>query len=160
MSGGRGRTLLAAAVTAVVVAAVAAAFLYTGSPQDARARRLDEARVTDLAALRTAIDQYRERTGALPDSLEQVARSSPLPVRMTDPVGGRLYEYERIDARTFRLCAIFDFPTSEDDARARLEPWAHGAGRQCFRFRQRKDGRPMPGVEYDPLLEGAADSPR
>ena len=162
MSGGGGRVLFVV-VIAVVVAAVVAGFLALGTPQDERERRLDQVRVADLEALRSAIVAHCRREGALPDSLEQLARRSPLPVRMTDPVGGRLYGYGVIDSTTYRLCAVFDFPTPEEgDARFASRSWAHGAGRQCFRLRVT---RPASGTSAeagemlnDPVLEGAPDS--
>lgn len=158
MSDDRRRTILAAAITGVVLVAIGAAFLLTGSPQDERARRLDQARVTDLQALRSAIADHYDRTHAFPASLEELARKSPLPLRMTDPVGGRLYAYEVVDVRTFRLCAVFDLPTPDEEARMRADPWAHRAGRQCFRFRLRERDRREPVVPDAPVLEDGADS--
>ena len=113
MNGGGGRSLLIA-VAAVVIAAVVAGLLVLGSPRDERARRFDESRLTDLQQLRTAIDLHYRREGALPDSLEELARRSPLPVRMTEPEGGRLYDYDVIDSTSYRLCATFNFPSPGD----------------------------------------------
>ena len=163
MNGGGVRFLLVA-VVAVVVAAVVAGLLVLGSPRDERARRFDESRLTDLQQLRTAIDQHYRREGSLPDSLEELARRSPLPVRMTEPEGGRLYDYDVIDSTAYRLCATFNFPSPETDgARFASGSWAHGAGRQCFRFRVRRmapEDIPSPEDAHGPLLEGSPDSSR
>jgi hypothetical protein len=163
VNGGGGRSLLIA-VAAVVVAAVVAGLLLLGSPRDERARRLDESRLTDLQQLRNAIDLHYRREGDLPDSLEELARRSPVPVRMTEPEGGRLYDYDVIDSTSYRLCATFNFPSPETDgARFASGSWAHGAGRQCFRFRvwrMAPEDRPAPEDEHGPVLEGAPDSSR
>ena len=157
MNGGRGPAFLGLVVAGVVLAAVGFGFLLTGSPRDERARRLDQARVTDLEALRDAIATDYERTGAFPASLEELARRSPLPLRMTDPVGGRTYGYEVIDGKGFRLCAVFDFATTDDDARGTLQAWAHRAGRQCFRFELRAGGTRHPRVPITPVLEAGPE---
>ena len=160
MTGERtGRFLLVVASIAVAAAVVAGLFVL-GSPQDERRRRLDQARVTDLIALRSAIEAHHHREGRLPDSLEELARHSPLPVRMTDPAGGRLYAYEPIDSTRFRLCAEFDFETPADEMRPHVPEWAHGAGRQCFSLVVRKSAEDAPGREPGPLLEGTPDSSR
>ena len=160
MTGERtGRFLLVVASIAVAAAVVAGLFVL-GSPQDERRRRLDQARVADLMALRSAIEAHHHREGRLPDSLEELARRSPLPVRMTDPAGGRLYAYEPIDSTRFRLCAEFDFATPADEMQPRVPEWAHGAGRQCFSLVVRKSREDAPGREPEPVLEGTPDSSR
>jgi hypothetical protein len=160
MSGGRSGRLLLIITSIVVAAAVLAGLFVLGSPQDERRRRLDQTRVTDLMALRSAIETHYRREGVLPDSLGELARRSPLPIRMTDPAGGRLYAYEAIDSTRFRLCAEFDFATPADEMRPRVPEWAHGAGRQCFSLVVRKSSDDVPGQESRPLLEGSPDSAR
>lgn len=157
MSGGRGGRILLILASLVVAAAVVAGLFVLGSPQDERRRRLDQTRIADLMALRSAVEAHYHREGALPDSLEELARRSPLPVRMTDPAGGRLYAYEPIDSTRFRLCAEFDFATP-DEMQPGVPDWAHGAGRQCFSLVVRKWAEDTPGREPGPVLEGSPDS--
>ncbi len=163
MSGGPGNRVLLGVVAAVIVAAVVAGLMALGSPVDERARRLDEQRIRELQELRTAIDLHFRRDGALPDSLEHVVRRSPLPVRLTEPEGGRSYGYEVIDSTSYRLCATFRFPTPDDEESRYpyAKEWAHGAGRQCYRFRvgpgDREEARRLDDPA-GPILEGAADS--
>ena len=163
MSGGLDKRMLVVAVGIVVVAAVVAGLLVVGSPVDERARRLDEQRVRELQELRTAVELHFRRDGVLPDSLEQVVRRSPLPVRLTEPEGGRLYGYEVIDSTSYRLCATFSFPTPTGEASrySYEKEWAHGAGRQCYRFRVRMRDREearRPDDSAGPILEAGTDS--
>ena len=47
-----------------------------------------------------------------------------------DPQTGRPYEYMRVDARHYRLCAVFN---RASETGGPTEPyWAHGAGRTCY----------------------------
>ncbi len=156
MSRGAGRRALAVAVTLVVVAAVGVAFLVLGTPGDERLRRLDEARIVDLMALRGAAAEHFAREGRLPESLDQLARRSPRAVRTTEPGRGRLYGYEALDDSSFRLCATFDFATPNEPTRPGLATWAHRAGRQCFRFRIGQNEAAGPGGDLLPVLEEAA----
>ncbi len=163
MNGAPGGRALLIVIGAVVVAAMVAGLLVLGSPVDERARRIDERRLRELQELRSAVDLHFRRDAALPDSLEELARRSPLPVRMTEPDGGRLYGYEVIDSTSYRLCATFTFPTPdhEDSRYYHEKEWAHGAGRQCFRFRVRlrdRDEIARPEDATGPILEGISDS--
>lgn len=154
MSPRAGRGLLLAGVTVAVVAAVIGGLLVVGAPESERQRRLDEIRVTDLMAIRDALVEEFDRSGGLPASLEELARHSPLPVRLKDPVGGRLYDYAVLGDSTFRLCAVFDFATRDEPERMRIQAWAHRAGRQCYRFRLgRRLAAGAPRGDLLPLIE-------
>ena len=147
--GGGGRALLLLLVTVAVVVAVVFGLLALGSPQDERRRKLDDVRQSDLMALRAAVADHFERTGALPASLAALEAPSPL----VDPAAAP-YEYEVLDDSTFRLCATFDYATEGDPARFQFDPWAHRAGRQCYRFRiGRVTATPELRRELVPLAE-------
>ncbi len=144
-----------------VIAAVIAGLFLIGTPGEERARRLDEARLRELQQLRTAIDVHVIREGALPESLADLVRRSPLEVRTTEVGGGESFGYERIDSTGYRLCATFQFASSKDEGRYTEGSWRHGAGRQCFRFRARRrapEDLPRPEDGAGPILERVRDS--
>ena len=121
--------VLAAIGSAVVLVAVGAGLYIAGAPSEARLTRLDEQRVLDLQSLAGAIELYRNAEGELPRSLADVVKPQRMWRLPVDPETRAPYEYEVIDARSYRLCAQFA-------RRSRDSPdvgfWKHDAGRQCF----------------------------
>ena len=136
-----------------VAVAVVAGLLVAGDPSEERERKLDEVRVDALRGLRSAIDDYRRRNGTLPHDLAGLTPPGGPPVLAHDPVRGETYGYAVIDDSTFEVCATFDQASEVDPARMAYDPWAHGAGRRCYRFRIRPDGDA-------PILEGEPAAPR
>ena len=138
---------LAAAVTAVVLAAIVAGILTLGSPGVQRQRRLDERRVADLAHIASAVTAYWQRHSSLPADLASLANEPGLRVNARDPETGAAYVYEVTGADLYRLCAVFAFDSAADSAvpaRVLALDWAHGAGRHCFDLRVPKEARDIP----------------
>ena len=130
------RGLLLIGASAVVAVAVVAGFLALGTPRDERKRRLDEARVEDLMAIRSAVIEHYDQTGSLPRSLDVLPRRGPKPVGLVDPESGEPYEYKVDDDSTFFLCATFDYASEENTpGRPTFDPWVHGEGYDCYLFR-------------------------
>jgi hypothetical protein len=124
----RAQRVAAWASAVVVVAAVVTALSIIGRPSEQRLVRLDERRVADLRAFADAVNRYRGQRQQLPERAEdaidgQITTRLPL-----DPESGQTYDYRRIDADHYELCATF--------ARRSREPtndfWFHDAGRRCF----------------------------
>lgn len=138
---GPGRWLLVAAAV-VVVATIVAAVATMGLPSTQREIRLDERRVRDLQRIVTAVDGYAGDHGSLPPDLATLAARPGLRLAITDPVDASPYSYEPTGERTFRLCAVFSTDTAEppqaEGARV-ADEWLHGAGRQCFQRKLKKD---------------------
>ena len=112
------------------IAAVALGLWFTGSPAEARRRRLDERRVGDLQRLASAIDLHWTRTGTLPADLAALS-SQERPPATRDPVQDSAYLYRVIDERRYELCAGFE--------RGRTDGfWTHPAGQHCFTLEARK----------------------
>jgi len=132
MSVASGRWLLIAAGAATV--ATVATAVYLEPPSEARARRLDEQRARDLAAIEATVNEYWSRQKRLPPSLEAMASSGLRPPG-TDPETRVPYGYTPSDANTYQLCATFALP-SEEQRRGRGPAhdvqWSHRSGEQCF----------------------------
>jgi hypothetical protein len=125
------------AATAAVGAAVIAAIVLLGSPTTERQRRLDAVRVDDLAAIERLVASFASLHKALPPDLGSLAREPGYAVMLNDPDSGAPYEYEKLSVDSYRLCAIFKTPNSNDTflnayERSRNATWVHGVGRQCF----------------------------
>ena len=86
------RRTLAALVFAIVGAALAGGFYLIGPPAEARARRLDGRRETDLQRLRLAADLYWTRNSRLPASLDELAKAAGTNIYSRDPANGESYE--------------------------------------------------------------------
>lgn len=128
---------VAAAVSAVVVvAAVVAGLVVSGSPGEQRLRRFDDQRVSDLMELSRALDSYWDTEAALPASLDLLVDGRRLTRVPVDPATDAAYEYLVDASEAYRLCADFARPSGED---ARGDFWAHEAGRTCFSFRAGRD---------------------
>ena len=122
-------TLAGAAAVAAVAAAVGFGLASIGSPDAARARRLDAHRIDDLRHLARVIDVHWTREGDLPASLGALPGLDA--AAMEDPVSGRPYGYRVVAASTFELCAAFDTETTR---LRRDHLWWHPGGRHCFRL--------------------------
>ncbi len=113
----------------IVALGLVLAFLVIGPPGHARLVALDQQRGRDLFYIASGIHARFGETGGLPKGL-------PSDLERRDPVTLRPYEFQRIDAKNYKLCARFSL-AAENEA---LEPswpgqsWPHGAGRTCYQF--------------------------
>ncbi len=130
--------IFAGAATAAALAATIGGLVAIGSPGNARERRLDVVRVTNLRDIVRAVDVYRERSGALPPSLEALGAERDITISaVADPETGAPYAFRPSGGRSYELCATFSLAAPTDPASLRLFPyrepfWRHGAGYQCF----------------------------
>jgi len=126
-----GSKLALVGVVAIVVAAIIAGLLISGSPAEQRQLRLDSRRVSDLQGLSRSIERYYRDSEKLPPDLTTLLNgwtSSDIP---SDPETDRDYDFEVAADRTYRLCADFALDSREN---AQPEFWSHASGRQCFSF--------------------------
>jgi hypothetical protein len=131
MSAISGRTVVSALIVGAVLAAIAIALVYVGSPGEARQRRFDERRVSVLTEIVTSLDRYWSANARLPASVEEAARGGAASVPR-DPETGEPYGYRVLDDRRYELCATFARPSDDPPALNELPFRAHAAGRQCF----------------------------
>ena len=122
--------VLAWIASIVVVTACAVALVVMDPPGVERQHKLDARRISDLERLDSAIEIHAGRTKALPNALSDI--DSPLIEAAVDPVTGKPYGYERIDATRYRLCANFAMSSRKPVHRAYRMEWTHPAGRHCF----------------------------
>ena len=126
-----GRPVVGAFIVAAVVAAIGAAFVYVGSPGEARQRRFDDQRVSDLGEIMRSLNLYWRTNTRLPASLEDAAQGGRGSVPR-DPESDQPYAYRIVDERHYELCATFARPSGEVPAMHETPFRGHAAGRQCF----------------------------
>jgi hypothetical protein len=138
MSAARGGRLLLAAATLAVAAAVIGGALLLGSPAEQRRLRLDTARTSDLERLQRLIERFAKDHRELPDTLSALGTHSGYDAGYADPESGAPYEYRRVSASAFQLCATFATDSARDKEAfdqpvwVSGDDWEHGAGRHCF----------------------------
>jgi hypothetical protein len=131
------RTFVAAAVAAAGAAAIVAGVVLSGSPSEARRRRLDDRRIHDLRQISAAVDLHWTRTGRLPGRLADLPVHDGSEPSFRDPVTAQAYEYRTTGGATYELCAEFERPMAPSAGSGPAAFWAHGAGRHCFTLEAR-----------------------
>jgi hypothetical protein len=130
----------AAGIAAIAAAAVVTGLLVIESPSEARARRLDERRASDLDQLARDVDVFQARRGRLPATIDDLAGEPTLGRQATDPASGERYEYRALDAGRFELCATFGVDSGQPPWGIDRQFASHGPGRQCFTVTVREAG--------------------
>ena len=130
-----GKRLLAIAAI-VAIAALAGGFLVIGGPGHQRDLRMDQRRASDLQSIENSIEYHAGLNhGALPATLEDVAKRPGMALPIRDPQSGAPYRYQVLDATHYKLCANFTTDTAELSDLRRWSPamdWMHGIGPTCF----------------------------
>jgi len=121
----------------VIVIAFIAALFTVESPQQARARKLDNAILNNFEVIASGLDNYYADHQKLPANLE-VLKSEILFVtekNLKDPDTGQLYEYQVLGDKRYQLCAVFKASNIDDQdmiSQVYRERWPHQAGSQCL----------------------------
>jgi len=119
---------------AVVIAGLALAFGFLGTPAHQRQVSMDKRRINDLIDITNSLHN-RYQDGALP-------RYLPESITARDPASRQTYEYRRVDATHYVLCAAFDtndhFESGDESTGPAVAwpryAWQHGRGRTCYQF--------------------------
>ena len=119
------------AVVVVVVSAIIAGLVVSGSPSEQRLLRADERRVSDLRQLSGSIQRYFVDTQRLPPDLGTLVNGWVSTEVPRDPQTGQSYDYEIGDDRAYRLCAVFSRDAHAD---RQSDFWSHDEGRHCYAF--------------------------
>ena len=120
---------------ALAIGGIVVAFLTIGSPGRAREAALDERRVQDLQSIAARLhERYGETGGTLPPVLTSAVTEDEFGRSVArDPVTQRRYQYRRLSARRYELCATFAAPSERrDDGFPNAASWSHGAGHTCY----------------------------
>jgi hypothetical protein len=127
-----GRGVVGLVVAAAVGAAVAAGLVLMGSPGEARARRLDARRVSDLAQIARNIDLFWTRRAELPATLAELSGELGLGALPVDPETGNAYRYSRLEGSHYEICAEFARESAGEPPGPAARFWVHGRGLACF----------------------------
>lgn len=131
-------TYLIAALV-ITVGSLVASFFFVESPAAARARRHDNDGVLNrFTQIDGTINTYYTNKKSVPENLGQLSDENLfLPAdTLKDPTTGRSFEYKKIDAMTYQLCAEFNTSNKEqspDGYYNYSDRWAHDAGYQCLK---------------------------
>ncbi len=133
----------------VVLALIIAGFAIFGSPVTQRKLRTDSERINALNNIQWQIVNYWQQKQVLPENLDDLSDPISGFVAPLDPATGKSYEYKKLEALKFKLCATFDLESSKiNQGREQYYPsfvdqsfpsmgkgnetWTHPAGRHCF----------------------------
>jgi hypothetical protein len=127
------------AMAALAIFAIVAGFRLLGTPDRQRRIAQDNERIEDMQSIAVAL---RRRAAALPKTVPATVERTYTRYYMPGhgSVRTSAYEYRRINARHFQLCAVFLEPADETS----VATFAHGAGRTCYRFDLRAGDSTVP----------------
>ncbi|PSO44567.1 MAG: hypothetical protein BRC22_02315, partial [Parcubacteria group bacterium QH_9_35_7] len=130
-------------VVLFVIGIIAIGLYFVGSPQQARMKKFDKQKISDLQRLSHFIDGYYRENEKLPDKLEELKQNKPN-LSITDPQTNRKYQYEKIKNRQYKLCAEFNNSQTESKryypTPRREEKWNYQQGESCFELKVRDVG--------------------
>ncbi len=137
--------MIAGAVAVIVLASVATAFMFIGSPATQRMMRYDAQKVSDLQSLQYQITDFYQQKERLPlsiDELKDPLRGNVVPI---DPqeADGFAYQYRPVTPLSFMICATFNLENVQEKGTTTPRPvdmyvdpameyWQHKAGETCF----------------------------
>ncbi|MBI5816937.1 MAG: hypothetical protein HZB09_00755 [Candidatus Yonathbacteria bacterium] len=135
----------------LVLAAITFGFSVFGSPATQRALRFDAERVSDLQMIQSFVINDWQAKNTVPSTLialNDPTRGVEVPL---DPKTAQPYQYEKLGATSFKLCATFERESTKTGITARSvvspmkvynsggsgpfvggEYWDHGVGTTCF----------------------------
>lgn len=122
----------------VVVGAIVWGFVVLGSPRTQRLYKYDDQKVNDLMNINSEVTNYYSLNGKLPTTISDI--DVQYYMNLNDSQIQKPYEYEKLTATTYNLCADFNkasphYNTTESSV-ARYPygmSWEHDAGRYCFK---------------------------
>jgi uncharacterized membrane protein len=123
----------------IIAAAFVASWFFVESPKTARARRLDQAVVSNINNLESVVNSYYDRYQKLPDNLEAVKAEQDIYLAanaLIDPETKTPIVYQKLGDKDFQFCATFRTDTATENDRTISYPknsQNHAAGYQCFK---------------------------
>lgn len=127
--------LVGIVATVLVVALVIAGLFAVGSPSTARDLRADQQRRQYLNDLHFELAQQVAAGEEIPESLEDLEpfdRFGPGYDPRLDPETGELFEYTKLSATEYEVCATFNTSIEEAEGYRFFGELEHDAGRNCY----------------------------
>ncbi|MFN0105687.1 MAG: DUF5671 domain-containing protein [Bryobacteraceae bacterium] len=127
----------AVAAAAAIVLSLGLGFLKTGGPAEQRLRAEDRRRLQDLYQIASRVHDHWQRQKATPESrelpttMDELATGASSGLSLKDPFSQQPYEYLRLAAPKYQLCAVFATATVPVPNQPR-PAWTHGEGYQCL----------------------------
>lgn len=105
-------TFLATVSSILVIFAIVFGFIIMGGPGSQRNLRLDQKRIEDLQSIQYQVINFWQQKEKLPTSLDEFKNPISNYMVPQDPEfeKGLVYEYKKLNDKTFELCATFTLP--------------------------------------------------
>jgi hypothetical protein len=135
----------------LVIVSLVVGFIVMGSPSEARSKRFDETRISNLSEIQWRVVEYWQRKQSLPTNLDLLNDDIGGFRVPTDPESGNAYKYSIKAGNTFELCATFSLQSDASLSKTSMpyyagfgDNWNHEAGEVCFE-------RTIDPVKYPPI---------
>jgi len=140
--------VLMALSSTIIILAIIFGFIVGGTPFEARIKKFDLERVSNLQTLSSCVSAFSYDNERLPASIDEMknnARYSYCASQTSDPETKKNYEYKVISKNEFEFCAEFNLSTLEDfqDLGYYGNFVKHGQGRSCEK-QTVTFGKPLP----------------
>lgn len=128
----------------IILITLITAFAITGSPLTIRKMKFDSQRVDNLQSIQSTATEYWRLKREFPEVYTDLAKSSYSSALPKDPETNKDYEYRKISAESYEICANFARDNTKDPMNSNTSyyydtqgytgnPYTpHGAGRVCF----------------------------
>lgn len=124
----------------LALAAFVSAWFFVESPQEARARRLDEMILNNISSLENAVNSYYSHNGTLPENIDALTADSRLYYldanSLLDPETKEPIVYNRLSEKEFEFCANFRTDNRNNQDKSGYQPINqnrdHSQGYQCL----------------------------
>lgn len=126
------------ATVVLVVAALVAAFYFSPSPQETRAKKQDNETLNRFSMIDSALNGYYSEKKKLPETLDELAKDRKFIAEryIKDAVSNETFSYKILaDKKSYELCANFQTSNRTNDYQSDeylRDRWPHDAGYQCI----------------------------
>lgn len=119
----------------VILISIIWGFSVLGSPRTQQLARYDEQKVNNLMEISNQVSSYWQMKKALPVVLSDLTIENTYYAVPIDPQSNQPYGYQKIDAKSYKVCATFNTATNVQTDTRQTYPvgvWVHPAGEYCF----------------------------
>jgi len=142
---------------AVVLITLVASFFFVESPSQARARRQDDAIISNFNIIDNAVNAYYYDNKKLPAKIADMLQNKNYYLtadNLNDPTTKKPFDYKIVNKDIYELCATFQsLAKDQQDANIYFDPrWPHNAGYQCISQNIRSESKQTP-VAVPPIIQ-------